>query len=172
MNRKLLCVLFASLAVAPLGCNRQKSPSTQEAAPLASEVRTGDTTTARQLVSGFHAIENGAWRWTQRKFEVELAVPPGAATRGAVLEARFTVPPVTIERLKSQTLAASVAGTPLKPATIDTAGPFTYSREIEPAQLATPSVKIAFELDKALPQQDADIRELGIVANNFLLRAR
>ncbi len=172
MNRKLLCVLFATLAVAPFGCNRQKSPISQEAAPLASVVRTGDPTAARQLVSGFHAIENGAWRWTQRKFEVELAVPPGAAARGAVLEARFTVPPVTIEKVKSQTLTTSVGGTALKPATLDTAGPFTYSREIEPAQLATPTVKIAFELDKALPQEGGDIRELGIVANNFLLKAR
>ena len=54
----------------------------------------------RQLVSGFYGIETGAWRWTGKQFAVALGTPAGAAQKGAVLELKLTVPPVTIEKLK------------------------------------------------------------------------
>jgi predicted small lipoprotein YifL len=175
MKRYLLCLVVAAAAAASSGCGRKGPPEASQTAStegrLASRVRTGDPRAAQQLVTGFYAIENGAWRWTGRKFEVELGVPAGAATSGAVLECRFNMPPTSVEKLKTQTLSASIGGEPLKPATLDTAGLFTYSREIPANLLAGSTVKVAFELDKALKPDNGDARELGVVASEFSLKA-
>jgi hypothetical protein len=172
--RTILYVLLVTFGVAGAGCSKHEAAplAAAEQARLASTVRTGDARAEKQLVSGFYAIEDGAWRWTGRKFEVELGVPAGAAAKGALMECRFTIPPASIEKLKTQTLSASVGGQPLKPATIDTAGIFTYQREIPANLLAGSTVKVAFELDKALHPDGGDARELGVVASLFTLTAR
>jgi len=176
MNRTKFVTLVVTVVIASAGCSRKTAapaPGTaEEPGRLANIVRTGDPVAQKQLVSGFHAIENGSWRWTQKKFEVELGVPPGAAQNGGLLAAKFTVPPVAIEKLHDQTLSASIAGTSLKTATLDAAGPFTFSREIPAALLTGPTVKVSFELDKAVPTGGADARELGVVANSFSLTPR
>jgi hypothetical protein len=177
MTRRTLWTIAATLVLAGAGCKRDTQPAESKAAAdapasLTSTVAMGNPKLSRQLVSGFHNIENGAWRWTMRKFEVELATPPGAAQKGGLLEFQLSMPPVSVEKLKSQTLTASVGGTALAPETYSTPGPHIYRREIAPAQLTEPSVKVAFELDKALPPDSADIRELGLVATSVALKTR
>jgi hypothetical protein len=137
---------------------------------LRTSVNVADAQTAAQLVSGFHQVENNAWRWTERQFTVNLATPR-PADKGAVLAVRLTIPPPTTDALKTITLSASVAGTDLAPETYSAPGDYVYRRDVPANLLAADSVRVNFRLDKALPPGSADRRELGVVVQSFSLAA-
>jgi len=173
---KLQVALVLALAFAPLGCKRSGSvhvQQTEEEGPrLASVVHVSDPKLEPQLVSGFYGIEGKAWRWTARKFTVVLRVPSGAAQRGATLNLALTVPQVVIDKLKTVTLSAAADGHPLPPETYSTSGQFQYKRDLEPGTLPNQSVKLDFELDKAMPPANGDLRELGIIVASIGLEAK
>ena len=77
---------------------------------MQSVLNMGDTRVEPQLVKGFHGIEAAAWRWTEKQFTVALRPPFGASQKGAKLTVKLTVPPVTIEKLKSVALSATARG--------------------------------------------------------------
>jgi hypothetical protein len=139
---------------------------------MSSTVQMGDPNAAAQLVSGFHQIEDNAWRWTQREFTVSLGVPPGAAQKGAVLSLRVSVPPPVIEKVKSVTLTASINGTDLEPETYSRTGSDTYRRNVPPALLTGDTVQVNFRLDKAMQPDGGDVRELGLVTLSAGLEAK
>ena len=172
-------------ALAAAGACRQKSAETrgtvqepaaqtavQKAPELASTVHMGDPQSARQLESGFYGIENNAWRWTAKKFTATLHTPAGAREGGAVLNLNFTVPQVTIDKLRSVTLAAAVNGVPLPSATFSTPGSYTYKRDVPPSAFKSDVSRAEFTLDKALPPGQPDVRELGVVALAVGLEAK
>ena len=168
-------LLIAALLLAAPACKRAhvKHVDTIEEAPrLASLVHMGDRTMAYQLVSGFHDVEANAWRWTMQRFSVNLRPPARAAQQGAVLEFHLTVPPPTIEKLGSITLAASIGGAALAPETYSKAGEYTYRRDVPLTALGGDSARIDFQLDKAIPPGDVDKRELGVVASSVALVAK
>src|ERR1017187_1304689 len=109
-NRRLMTkrvAVLTALLLAASACNYERiprQPTIEEAPRLASTVHMGDATAAAQLVSGFHDIEGGSWRWTQKQFAVTLRPPAQAARQGAVLELHLTVPEPSIGKLKSLTL--------------------------------------------------------------------
>jgi hypothetical protein len=167
--------LIAALVLAPAGCRRQrvKVQETEEEAPrLASMIHMADPRAGSQLLSGFHDIEQNAWRWTERRFSVALRPPAGSAQNGGVLNLKFTIPEVTITKLQEITLAASVNGSPLPPETYKKAGDYTYTREVPPHVLTGESVRVDFTLDKALAPGEADGRELGVVVLNARLEPK
>jgi hypothetical protein len=170
------CAVVVVLALVPSGCKRaNKIPvqqTVEEAAPrMASVVRMSDPKLETQLVSGFYGIEGNAWRWTGKQFSVVLR-PPSPATQGGVLELDFTIPQVNIDKLKTVTLSASVDGTPLPPETYSTAGSNVYKHDVPANLLSGESVKVDFQLDRAVPPQGADRRDLGVVANSVGLSAK
>jgi hypothetical protein len=171
------CAALAVIALASCGGSPPAAPAVSGKQPEdtgrpASTVQTGDPKTAGQLVSGFYGIENGAWRWTQRQFTVLLASPAGAAQSGAILELRLTVPPPSIEKLKSLTLTASVEGTDLGSQTYTAPGPYIYKKDVPAKLLAGGSVKVAFQLDKSMTPGGADMRDLGVVVSSVALQSR
>src|ERR1041384_4265383 len=101
MKTAIVGGVLAGLALLQAGCGRIGPPDDRPTAPrtaidtpqFATTVHVGDPKLAGQLISGFHAIESGAWRWTERQFTVALGTPSGAAQSGATLELRLTVPP-------------------------------------------------------------------------------
>jgi hypothetical protein len=103
-----------------------------------------------QLVDGWHVLENGAWRWTERRFS--LAVAPGAQR----LSLKVTVPPNLPLPL---TLTAHVAGSLVATHT------FTRHGDAECAQLLPPGaeVLVEFEADGALAPDATDGRERAIL---------
>ena len=158
--------LLIALALAPLGCKRKKAivQPTGEAPPrMASTVHMGDPKTGTQLIGGFYGIEQESWRWTGRRFSLALHPPFGAAQKGATLQLRLTVPPVVIEKLRTISLSATINGSTLPPETYTQAGDYTYARDVAPGLLAGESVRVDFQLDKAMPPSGADLRELGVV---------
>jgi hypothetical protein len=154
-------LLLLTLAFAPLACKRQQAG--QGASAMASTIHMGDPQTAPQLVSGFYGIEQNAWRWTGRRFSLVLRPPLGASQKGATLQLRLTVPPVTVEKLKTVSLSAAIGGSALAPETYTQAGDYTYTREVAPALLAGQSVRVDFQLDQSIPPSGADLRDLGLV---------
>jgi hypothetical protein len=162
--RKL--VLAALLLAAP-ACKHPVVHSTdtiEEAPRLASTVQMGDRAVASQLVSGFYDIESNAWRWTMQKFAVNLRPPAHSAQQGAVLELHLSVPPASIQKLGAITLSAAIGGTALAPETYSKTGEYMYRSDVPANLLAGDTVRIDFQLDKAVPPGDVDKRELGVVA--------
>jgi hypothetical protein len=133
--------------------------------PPLSVIQVAHPRAAAQLLSGFHKVEHGAWRWTKGKFAVLLMPPPGAAQKGAELELRFTLPEPVVSRRHSVTLSASVQSTALAPETYSQAGNYTFRRDVPVAALASGEpVTITFTLDKFLRANEVEPRELGLVA--------
>jgi len=161
--------LAVLLAAAP-GCKRKSAGTTaQEARRIPISVTMGDPRSAQQLITGFHDIEDNAWRWTSKQFVVELGTPAGAAGRGATLELRFAVPPVVIEKNQSITLTAAVDGNVLPPETYTKPGDYTYKQDVPGSLLGKDAVKVSFEVDKPLTPGGADQRVLGVIATSAAL---
>ncbi|PWU03888.1 MAG: hypothetical protein C5B51_17980 [Terriglobia bacterium] len=158
-------LLIPMLALA--GCKRKetvKVEQTDEEGPrLASTVHTGDPKSDTQLVNGFYAIEQNAWRWTAQRFSVVLRPPAGGAQRGATLNLQLTVPDATIAKLKTIALTATIGGVMLPPETYTQPGQYTYTRDVAPNLLTSEAVRIDFQTDKSLPPGTADARELGVI---------
>ncbi len=175
--RNRLMLLFAALAFVlafgGAGCRRHRARA-DEPAPgqLRSVVAMSDAQASTQLLSGFHLVEEGAWRWTERQFSISLATPPGAGQKGATLAVKLTVPPVSIERLKSLKLSAAVNGAALDPETYSAPGDYVYRRELPARLLTGDAVRVDFSLDKAIPPGNPDIRELGVVVLSIGLQTR
>ncbi len=170
------CALLALLALGPVGCKQAKKVQVQqtveESPRMASVIRMGDAKLETQLVSGFYGIEGNAWRWAARQFTVVLRPPFGASQRGGTLQLSLTVPQVVIDKLKNVSLSAAIDGNPLPPETYTQAGPYVYKREVPANLLGADSVKVEFQLDKAMPPTDQDKRELGVVVNSVSLEAK
>jgi len=157
-------------------CKRRERPAgllTEEENPrLASIVHVSDPRTASQLLAGFHAIEQNAWRWTQGRFAVMLRTPRKAAERGATLWLKFVVPEAVIQKLNTVSLSAYVGGAALPPESYTQSGEFTYSRELPARVLAAENVRADFSLDKSVPPSGLDQRELGVIVTAVGLEAR
>ena len=104
-----------------------------------------------QLAGGWHVLENGAWRWTERRFSVALA--PG--TRSMTL--KCAAPEVLLTPL---TLTASVNGLPLATHQLPHAGDYEFVLRIPATDRET---LVEFELDRALAPDALDNRERGII---------
>ena len=139
---------------------------------LSSMVNMADPSTATQLVSGFHAVESGAWRWTMRKFSVVLKPPLGSEQTGATLRFRLFISDDQINRLGPITLSADVDGHQLEPQTFSKSGDYAYSRPVPAEALKAPSVKVSFSLDKDREPDNVDSRQLGVVASLIGLQPR
>jgi len=111
------------------------------------------------LDRGWHELEYGAARWTERRFSARIEVRASLAP--ATLRFLFHLPEALVKRRPHTRLWASVNGSPLPPADFATPGEHEYSATILslPAGVAV----IDFELDAATGPTDADLRELGVM---------
>jgi hypothetical protein len=159
-------LLIAGLMLMPLACKsrRRVIVQTEEEGPtLATIVHVADPRVAAQLLTGFYGVEQNSWRWTAGKFSVVLRPPRTAATKGATLQLKFSLPEVVIAKLKVMSLSASVNGTSLSPESYTLPGEFTYTRDVPANLLVGESAKVDFSLDKTMPPSAGDQRELGVV---------
>lgn len=108
-----------------------------------------------RLLKGWHQLEEHSWRWTERCFSVEFPHPP---PRG-VLTLRLALPDLILERLGTVTLSGTVNGIALPAFRYTAAGEYLYKYEI---QTSGPAL-VEFTLDKVLPPQPPDRRELGVI---------
>lgn len=172
-NRRTFLVLAASTVIACKGKHSRTTVQNEEepAPQLQSVVQMNDARAGAQLVSGFHAVENNAWRWTAGKFSVLLRVPPAAAQKGAIVRLSCTIPDVVIQKLSHIALTASVGDMVLGTEEYEKPGAEMFTADLLPAMLTGDSVRIDFMVDQTLPKEN-DKRELGLIANSVALEAK
>jgi hypothetical protein len=168
-------LITLALLLAPSACRQHRkraAPVTSQDTVQASMINVYDPRAASQILQGFYPVEGADWRWTQKAFSVSLGPPRAAAQQGAQLELDFAIADAIIQRLKSITLSASIAGLKLAPQTYTAAGQFTYIRDVPADRLRTDTVPVEFTLDKALPPSPSDSRELGLIATQVGLKIK
>ena len=167
-------LLLLALLLTPAACRRKRpaAATDEETGRMKSVLNMGDPAAQPQIVKGLHGVENGAWRWTEKNFTVVLRPPFGSAQKGGKLTVKLTIPPVVIEKLKTISLAATAGDAQLPPETYTTPGDYTYVRDLPAGVLGGDSVRVDFQLDKAMPPAGADIRELGIILLSIGLESK
>lgn len=167
--------LAAFLSVAAAAC-KNKNPirleqTIEESRPLVSTLRFSQQSRVDQLVRGFYDLQAGSWRWTAPQFEVVLAAPPEAQTRGANLVLEFDLPDPTINELKNVTITAKVNRQALSPETFSTTGQHQYSREIPASAFLSSDTVVDFSVDKYLVPP-GDGRHLALVVSGVALEPK
>ena len=172
MTRRALpgILLFLTLvSCSPDGSVPAESPDSAPVPALfLSALQVADPRAEVQLVKGFHRVEQGSWRWTDRTFSVLFR---NSVTGGDLeLEFRFTIVPQSIDRLGPLTLSAAANGTSLGAAVYDQPGDFIYAETAPADDLENSTVRIDFTLDKALPPNGGEQRTLGVIAVSAALQ--
>jgi tRNA (mo5U34)-methyltransferase len=99
-----------------------------------------------RLLDGWHAMEFGAWRWTERRFSFAIDDP----VEGRTLRLRFYLAPVVFAARASVTLRGGGAS------------PRMYTTPGEHVYECPAAARIHFELDTAIGPTREDLRELGL----------
>lgn len=116
------------------------------------------------LKSGWHEPEDSGWRWTASKFALEAR---GAAPATGVA-ATFYVPDALIAEFGSIRLDLRVNGVAVRPETCGLPGLYTFTRRL-PVRAA--DLTLEFEVDRALPPDDADARERALIVESVRLES-
>ncbi len=172
--RRLIGVI-AILALASGGCRlkkKSKAASVEDDGQLASVVNVADPRTSVQLTRGFYNVEADAWRWTMKNFSVALRPPKDSPQKGATLQMSFTIPEVIFNRVGPITVTARVNGTDAGSQTFSSAGAQTFSHDVPGSALGGDVVAVDFALDKSLPPNEQDSRELGLVVSTIGLTSK
>jgi hypothetical protein len=145
-------------------------------APAAAEqpaivVEMGDAGSHSTLIEGFHEVEEGAWRWTEKHCVLLIALPAEAARAGAVFRFKFTIPEPAAARYGSQTISAKIGSTLLAEQHFDTAGDYEFCADIPAEALSGDLLRLELALGKSfVPEGDG--RELGVIAERATLEAK
>lgn len=135
-------------------------------------MRMADLHTEKQLLSGFYDLEGGAWRWTGKVFEVQLAVPPDGQKNGAILTLQGTMTQEGLDKRGGQVILSSAIGAAdLPPMTISKPGEFIYREPVPANALTSSTVTADFQIDKTFTTT-GDARNLGVIATVISLHPR
>ena len=146
------------------------SEAAVEPAEFLSTVHLADPRGAPQLLKGFHTVEQGAWRWTEKVFAVALKPPPAEPGQNVNVELTFSIAVASVRRLGPLTLTATLNGSPAGSETYAQAGDYIFTKPVPADVLASEAIEAAFELDKVLPPTGPDVRELGVIAVSVALK--
>jgi methyltransferase family protein len=112
-----------------------------------------------RLLTGWHDMEQGTYRWTERSFGVVLTE---VIERGAKLRFRFVITPELASG--SVTVQATVNGNQLLPLSYSEAGEHTYISAVPQSVIGNKSLEIRFVADKAF-HAVGDDRELSLLVS-------
>ncbi len=108
-----------------------------------------------KLLEGWHALEQNSFRWTERRFSIELRRAPSARFAALRFDFRLTADgPVT--------LSATVNGIAVPPATFVQEGEQSYLIEVPREVLSASPIRFDFTVDKSVPPS-MDERELALL---------
>lgn len=113
---------------------------------------------AAELLGGWHPVEEGGWRWTEKCFAIRVA-----GGYGSVLRMGLALPEALAAQICPVTLSATVNGVPVPPEVFSGAGSYLYARQLPPGD----GVEMAFTLDRALEPGEHDWRELGVIVTSL-----
>jgi hypothetical protein len=140
-------------------------------ASFLSTVNVADPRATDQLMSGFHALEQRSWRWTERKFSVMVQPPPPVPLHQPALDLKFTLPEAVTDKVGAVTLTARIGETVIGSEMYsEPANDILFTREVPDGVLGDEPVLVEFELDKAMPPTELDGRELALVAISIAIK--
>jgi len=113
------------------------------------------------LLKGWHELEEGRWRWTERCFSVELPVPE--LRSDVALELWFTYPDYVKQRIESIRLNATIGHVALGEVQYSSCGEHVYRANVPAYLLSRRTAIVSFELDRAIPPDSVDLRERGFI---------
>jgi 2-polyprenyl-3-methyl-5-hydroxy-6-metoxy-1,4-benzoquinol methylase len=114
-----------------------------------------------KLLSGWHDIEPGGWRWTEKRFSV--AFRNAAQGVGGRLKMTFWLHEAIVGEQGPVTLTGKAGNFALPPATYGKPGLCTYETAIPGAELNEDAVTVNLSVDKGRERGGAgDARELGL----------
>ncbi|MGE5569843.1 MAG: hypothetical protein ACM3S5_12470 [Rhodospirillales bacterium] len=135
------------------------------AGPAWSFLKLGDIRSRPQLLSGWHAIEDGGWRWMAQEATAVLRVP---ADPPATFELQLYFPPDYIERAGGPaTVSVLIDGRPFAQETYNQPGGYRLVRPVPDGLLTPPESRMEIRLNRVIPPTGADRRELGAVVQEF-----
>lgn len=165
LTRRALMALPVTAGL--MACRREYHPNPaatiEEPDHFVPYIQFSDPIASQQILTGFHSLEGGSWRWAMQNFSVALAPPDHAATQPVQLEMKFVWPENLAQELKTVTIRARVQGQAVPSITVTRAGEGTYSVPVPKAALTADIVKVDFELDHVSRSEGPGGRELGLV---------
>lgn len=114
-----------------------------------------------ELRRGWYADEGRAWRWTEPRFSFAQAL--AFAGKPARLCMHLYVPQSLLARQGSVTLYGSINGMLVEQKTYHVAGDHLYVRHLAPAIIRDGHVCAEFWVNAALPPDEFDPRERGLI---------
>ncbi len=132
---------------------------------MLSYLNLGDIRSRAQLVSGWYAIEDGAWRWMAPEAEATLRPLSGQAVQ---FELQLFFPPDFMRRAGSPvTVSVKLNGKPFTKAFYYEPGAHTISRAVPPELLTWPTTRVSISVNPYLPPSATDQRALGAVVQGL-----
>jgi SAM-dependent methyltransferase len=117
------------------------------------------------LLSGWHISEGTGWRWTERSFSARVRW--NGAMRPRAVRLQIYLPDHLVARLNPLRLSATVNGVKLTPELYRTSGPQKFERTLTGD--FGQEMLFQFELSGALPPDENDERELGVIVQSIRL---
>ncbi|MDP8982134.1 MAG: class I SAM-dependent methyltransferase [Acidobacteriota bacterium] len=106
-----------------------------------------------KLLEGWHPLEQSSFRWTERRFALELKRPPSSKLR---FNFKLMFPgPVT--------LSARVNGKETTPVTFTGEDDHSFEIDLPHAERYLSPIRIDFAVDKGMPPVEMDTRELALL---------
>ncbi len=116
-----------------------------------------------ELGKGWHYPEDAGWRWTEREFSVTVAAPGGQRT----LTAELFLPPELMRVAAPLIVSMAIVGREAPPARYESAGIHKLVRTFAAGGGGT--LQLDFRLSGAIPPDDADRRERGVIVNSIVV---
>jgi hypothetical protein len=151
--------------------SNQPPPELPGAKPpeMLSYLQLGDIRSRAQLVSGWYAIEDGAWRWMAPEAEATLRPLPDQAVQ---FELQLFFPPDFMRRAGSPvTVSVILNGKPFTSAMYFEPGGHTLAKRVPPELLGElftwPTTRVSIRVNPYVPPNATDQRALGAVVQGL-----
>ncbi len=136
---------------------------------MLSYLQLGDIRSRAQLVSGWYAIEDGAWRWMAPEAEATLRPLPDQAVQ---FELQLFFPPDFMRRAGSPvTVSVILNGKPFTSAMYFEPGGHTLAKRVPPELLGElftwPTTHVSIRVNPYIPPNATDQRALGAVVQGL-----
>lgn len=135
------------------------------AEPTMPYLRLGDIRSRPQLISGWHSIEDGGWRWMAKQATAVLGVP---ADVPLAFQMQLYFPPDHIQRAGGPvTVSVLIDGKPFAEETYSQPGGYRLVKPVPERLLSPPASRIEINLSRSVRATGADLRELGAVVQEL-----
>jgi hypothetical protein len=132
---------------------------------LLSYLHLGDIRSRAQLVSGWYAMEDGAWRWMSNQAEATLRPLSVAAQQ---FELQLFFPPDFMDRAGTPvTVSVRLNGKPFTRAFYYAPGGQTLSAPVPPELLTQPVTRVTIRVSPSIRPTAKDLRTLGAVVQGL-----